>query len=99
MAHVKQTACKSTGGAPPCLHLATKAARAAAQNRVVYRFYTGSLAGIGIDIPYTGAGWSVFWLVFLALKNLAGTLKGLAGNSFFLKMGAGPLKKRAVTPL
>ncbi len=65
--------------------------------RVGYRFDTGSLASIGIDIPYTGAGRSVFWSVFWALKNLAGTLKGLAGNPFFLKMGAGPLKKGAVT--
>jgi hypothetical protein len=32
--------------------------------RVVYRFDTGSLAGIGIDIPYTGTGRSVFLLVF-----------------------------------
>jgi hypothetical protein len=31
---------------------------------VVYRFDTGSLAGIGIDIPYNGTGWSVFWSVF-----------------------------------
>jgi hypothetical protein len=30
---------------------------------------------------------------------LAGTLKGLAGNPFFLKMGPGPLKKEAVTLL
>jgi hypothetical protein len=28
-------------------------------NRVVYCFYTGSLASIGIYIPYTGT-WSVF---------------------------------------
>jgi hypothetical protein len=33
-------------------------------SRVVYHFDTGSLAGIGIDIPYTGTGWLVFWLVF-----------------------------------
>jgi hypothetical protein len=33
-------------------------------NRVVYHFDTGSLAGIGIDISYTGTGLSVFWLVF-----------------------------------
>ncbi len=32
--------------------------------RVVYCFYTGSLAGIGIDIPYTGTGQSVFRSVF-----------------------------------
>jgi hypothetical protein len=32
--------------------------------RVVYHFDTGSLAGIGIDIPYTGTGWSVIRLVF-----------------------------------
>jgi histone H3 len=37
MAHVKQTACKSTGGAPPCLHLATKAAQAAAQKAIAMR--------------------------------------------------------------
>ncbi len=48
---------------------------------------------------HTGAGRSVFWSVFWALKNLAGTLKGLAGNLFFLKMGAGPLKMGALTPL
>ncbi len=34
---VKQTARKSTGGAPPCLHLATKAARAAAQKAIAMR--------------------------------------------------------------
>ncbi len=33
-------------------------------SRVGYRFDTGSLASIGIDIPYTGAGRSVFWSVF-----------------------------------
>jgi hypothetical protein len=33
-------------------------------NRVVYCFDTGSLARIGIDIPYTGTGRSVFWSVF-----------------------------------
>jgi histone H3 len=33
----KQTACKSTAGAPPRLHLATKAARAAAQKATVVR--------------------------------------------------------------
>jgi hypothetical protein len=32
--------------------------------RVVYRVDTGSLAGIGIDIPYTGTGRSVFRSVF-----------------------------------
>ncbi len=42
--------------------------------RVVYRFGIGSLASIGIDIPYTGTGRLVFWSVFWALENLAGTL-------------------------
>jgi histone H3 len=37
MARVKQTARKSTGGAPPRLHLATKAARAAAQKGIAMR--------------------------------------------------------------
>ncbi len=37
MAHVKQKARKSTGEAPPCLHLATKAARAAAQKAIAVR--------------------------------------------------------------
>ncbi len=37
MARVKQTARKSTGGAPPCLHLATKAARVAAQKAIAVR--------------------------------------------------------------
>ena len=37
MARVKQTAHKSTGGAPPCLHLATKAAGAAAQKVIAVR--------------------------------------------------------------
>ncbi len=37
MAHVKQTARKSTGGVPPCLHLATKAARAAVQKVIAVR--------------------------------------------------------------
>jgi histone H3 len=37
MARVKQTARKSTGGAPPRLHLATKAARAAAQKTIAMR--------------------------------------------------------------
>ncbi len=37
MARVKQTACKSTGGAPSCLHLATKAAQAAAQKAIAMR--------------------------------------------------------------
>ncbi len=37
MACVKQTARKSTGGAPPCLHLATKAARVAAQKAIAVR--------------------------------------------------------------
>jgi histone H3 len=37
MAGVKQTAHKSTGGAPPCLYLATKAAQAAAQKAIAVR--------------------------------------------------------------
>jgi histone H3 len=37
MARVKQMACKSTGGAPPCLHLATKAAQVAAQKAIAVR--------------------------------------------------------------
>ena len=37
MARVKQTARKSTGGAPPRLHLATKAARVAAQKAIAVR--------------------------------------------------------------
>ncbi len=37
MAHVKQTAHKSIGGAPPHLHLATKAAQAAAQKAIAVR--------------------------------------------------------------
>ena len=37
MARVKQTAHKSTGGAPPRLHLATKAARAAVQKAIAVR--------------------------------------------------------------
>ncbi len=37
MARVKQTAHKSTGGAPPHLHLATKAARVAAQKAIAVR--------------------------------------------------------------
>ncbi len=37
MAHVKQTARKSTGGVPPRLHLATKAARLAAQKATAMR--------------------------------------------------------------
>jgi histone H3 len=37
MARVKQTAHNSTGGAPPYLHLAAKAARAAAQNAIAVR--------------------------------------------------------------
>ncbi len=37
MAHVKQMARKSTGGAPPHLHLATKAARVAAQKAIAMR--------------------------------------------------------------
>jgi histone H3 len=37
MARVKQTACKSTGGAHLRLHLATKAAQAAAQKAIAMR--------------------------------------------------------------
>jgi histone H3 len=37
MARVKQTAHKSTGGAPLRLHLATKAARASAQKAIAMR--------------------------------------------------------------
>ncbi len=37
MARVKQTACKSTGGAPPRLYLATKAARVATQKVIAMR--------------------------------------------------------------
>ncbi len=37
MARVKQTAHKSTGGAPPCLHLATKAEQVAAQKAIAVR--------------------------------------------------------------
>ncbi len=40
------------------------------KNKVVYRFYTGSLAGIGIDIPYAGTRRSVFWLVFLGVSKI-----------------------------
>jgi hypothetical protein len=69
------------------------------------------LRKIELDTVLILAAWPLLvlisywcWLVgilvgILALKNLAGTLKGLAGNPFFLKMGAGPLKKGAVTPL
>ncbi len=37
MACVKQMACKSIGGASPCLHLATKATQAAAQKAIAVR--------------------------------------------------------------
>jgi histone H3 len=37
MARVKKMACKFTGGAPPCLHLATKAARVATQKVIAVR--------------------------------------------------------------
>ncbi len=37
MARVKQRARKSTGGVPPCLHLATKAAQVAAQKAIATR--------------------------------------------------------------
>ncbi len=35
MAHTKQTACKSTRGKAPCMHLATKGARAAAKKPTI----------------------------------------------------------------
>ena len=38
--------------------------------RVVYRFDTGSFFGIGIGIPYTGTGWSVFRSVFPGVLTL-----------------------------
>ncbi len=38
--------------------------------RVVYHFDTGSLAGIGIDIPYTGTGRSVFRSVFPGVSKI-----------------------------
>jgi histone H3 len=48
MARVKQMVCKSTGGAPPCLHLATKAAQVAAQKAIAVRkphcWHPGSVA-------------------------------------------------------
>ncbi len=44
-------------------------------------------------------GRSVFWSVFWALKNLARIFVRFGGKPFFLKMGAGPLKKGAMTPL
>jgi hypothetical protein len=37
MARVKQTAHKSSGVAPPCLHLATQAAQAAVQMAIAVR--------------------------------------------------------------
>ncbi len=37
MARVKQTARKSTGGKPPCLHLATMAARQSVQQAIAVR--------------------------------------------------------------
>ncbi len=37
MARTKQTARKSNGGAPPCFHLATKAARVAVQKAIAMR--------------------------------------------------------------
>ncbi len=52
MAPVKQTAHKSTGGEPPCLHLATKAAQAAVQKAIAmkkpHRWRPGTLAAIEI---------------------------------------------------
>jgi histone H3 len=48
MARVKQTTRKSTGGKPPRLHLATKAAQASAQQAIAmrkpYRFCPGTVA-------------------------------------------------------
>jgi histone H3 len=48
MARVKQTARKSTGGAPPRLHLATKAAQVAAQKAIAmrkpHRWHPGTVA-------------------------------------------------------
>ncbi len=48
MACVKQTAPKSTGGKPPCLHLATKAAQASMQKAIAmkkpYHFHPGMVA-------------------------------------------------------
>ncbi len=48
MARVKQMAHKSTGGAPPRLHLATKAARAAVQKaiaaKMLHRWRPGTVA-------------------------------------------------------
>jgi hypothetical protein len=38
--------------------------------RVVYYFNTGSLAGVGTDIPYTGTGRLVFRLVFLGVSKI-----------------------------
>ncbi len=50
--------------------------------RVVYHFDTGSLASIGIDIPYTGTGWSVFRSVFLGVgKILADVMVWLSNNN------------------
>ncbi len=40
------------------------------KTRVVYHFNTGSLASIGIDIPYAGTRWLVFWLVFLGVSKI-----------------------------
>jgi histone H3 len=48
MARVKQTAQKSTGGNPPCLHLATKAAQQSARQTIAvrkpYHFCPGMVA-------------------------------------------------------
>ena len=48
MDHTKQTAHKSTGGAPPRLHLATKAARVAVQKAIAvrkpHRWHPGTVA-------------------------------------------------------
>ena len=42
--------------------------------RVVYRFDTGSFFDIDIDIPYTGTGRSVFWLVFPGVSKMLAAL-------------------------
>ncbi len=48
MARVKQTARKSTGGVPPCYHLATKAAQLAGQKAIAmrkpHRWHPGTVA-------------------------------------------------------
>ena len=47
-----------------CVNLHTSHKRIPSFSRVVYRFDTGRFFGIGIGIPYTGTGWSLFWSVF-----------------------------------